>query len=222
MLILASDTTPEYLEFQTLQRSWMNKTPGVDCYFYKAHPNLPQDIFLAGDTLMIKLEESFDTVYEKTLRAFEYFAPRFHEYDFVYRTNLSTYTHCPSLFNYCMSLPRAKTCAAVIGGEGHPLEFPGGSGILITPDLIERFLEERPEKIYQDDVTLGVALKRWGINMVSFRRGDYEASDCFYIRNWDTVPADGLRGILFSWRLKTEDRNRDVAAMKTLIARYPQ
>ena len=211
-LVLASDTTPEYLEFQSLWRTYMP----AECYFYKAHPNLPVDAFLSGDTLMVQMEETFDTIYEKTLKAFEHFAPRLHEYDFVYRTNLSTFTHFPSLLSYCQTLPRTNTCAAVFGGEGTPLMFPGGSGILMTPDLVRRLLNERPNKVMQDDVTIGDAFLRWGVHMVSFRRGDYENIDRFFVRNLDAAP----EGSLFSWRLKTEDRKKDVAAMRSLIARY--
>lgn len=210
-LVLASDTMPEYLEFQAVWRTYMP----ANCYFYKAHPNLPTDTFLSGDTLMVGMEETFDTIYEKTLKAFEYFAPRLHEYDFVYRTNLSTFTHFPSLIAYCKTLPRTNTCAAVFGGEGTPRMFPGGSGILMTPDLVQRLLTERPEKAVQDDVTMGAAFLRWGVHTISFRRGDYENSDRFFIRNWDIAPEASL----FSWRLKTEDRTKDVAAMRALIVR---
>lgn len=164
---------------------------------------------------MVRMEETFDTIYEKTLKAFEQFAPRLHEYDFVYRTNLSTFTHFPSLIDYCKTLPRKNTCAAVFGGEGTSHMFPGGSGVLMTPDLVQRMLDERPEKVMQDDVTMGRAFLHWGVHMVSLRRGDYENSDRFFIRNWDVSP----EGSLFSWRLKTEDRKKDVAAMRALIAR---
>jgi len=222
VLILTSDTSPEYLQFQTLMRTFIHKTPGVDCYFYKAHPNLPQDIFLGGDTLMIKMEESFDTIYDKTLRAFDYFSSVLHQYDFVYRTNLSTYTHYPTLIEYCKSLPTKNTCAGSFGGFDSDNPFPGGSGILLTPDVVRRLIQERPEKIDQDDVTIGAALKRWQTKMIQHRRGDYEECDLFFIRNWDTVPALGPRGLLFSWRLRTQDRSRDVDAMRTLISRYPQ
>jgi hypothetical protein len=222
VMILASDTSPEYLEFQTLMRTFIHKTPGVDCYFYKAHPNLTQDIFLCGDTLMIKMDETFDTIYDKTLRAFDYFSPKLNHYDFIYRTNLSTYTHYPTLIEYCKSLPTTNMCAGSFGGFDSPNPFPGGSGILLTPDLVIRLLDERPEKLYQDDVTIGAALKKWNATLIQHRRGDYENCDLFFIRNWDTVPSSGPRGLLFSWRLKTQDRSRDVDAMRTLITRFPQ
>ena len=105
VLILASDTSSIYLEFQQLWRKYMNNFPEADCFFYKGHPDIEEDAFLGGDTLMIKINENLDTVYEKTLRAFDFFNPKLDSYDFVFRTNLSSFIDIPKLINFAKTLP---------------------------------------------------------------------------------------------------------------------
>jgi hypothetical protein len=230
-LILASDTAPEYLKFQKLWRRMMKVNPQVDCYFYKGHPDLTVPVFLEDDTLWIRVHENLESVYEKTLRAFEYFVPRLHEYDFVYRSNLSTFVSFAHMLQFCRTLPRTMGCGAVIGGippedeVRNSLEagfsFPGGNGFILTPDIVKRLVEEKIPLVDQDDITIGVALRKWGIRIQEFTRPDYRDQGSWYMNNprflkdneWNLDP----KTIMFTYRLKSFDRMRDVDMMDFLI-----
>jgi len=234
LLILASDTAPEYLQFQRLWRLYMKSNPNVHCYFYKGHPDLTRPAFLEDDTLWIRINESLETVYEKTLRAFEYFLPVLKDYNYVFRSNLSTVVAFPQMLDYCASLPRTKCCAAVIGGIprdeedrnslSHGFSFPGGNGFLLSPDLVRRLVEEKEPLVVQDDVTIGVALRKWDIPIQEFARPDYMNDATWYLngthllepKDWNLNP----KKLLFSYRLKTDDRSKDVEMMRNLIRRF--
>lgn len=233
-LILASDTSPEHLKFQKIWKRFMKLHKGVDCYFYKGHPNLTQSAFLEDDTLWIRIEETFDTVYEKTLRAFEYFLPELSKYDFVYRSNLSTVVSFQHMIDFCASLPRTQCCAAVAGGIPesaadrnslkYPRSFPGGNGFILSSDLVRRLVEDREPLDIQDDVTIGNALRRWGISIHEFVRPDFAGKCNWHINNMHLLsPSEhnfNPKKIMFTYRLRSPNRDDDVAEMSSLIKRF--
>jgi hypothetical protein len=175
MLVLASDTDPIYLEHQRLWRTYMHTNPNVDCYFYKGDPTREEEATLEGDTLVLKIEDRLDTVYEKTLRAFDFFAPRLKDYKCVFRTNLSSVVVFDRYLTYCRGIPDTTFCSAFVGDMGEEdgnLRFPAGAGITLTPDLVLRLIAERPPLLHQDDVTIGKALTDWGVPMTHVDRAD--------------------------------------------------
>ena len=230
-LILASDTAPEYIQFQALWRKIMHIHPRVDCYFYKGHPNLTKETFLEDDTIWIRVPETFETVYEKTLKAFEFCIPNLHNYDFVLRSNLSTFVSFNHLIQYCNELPKTGCCCAVIGGippedvERHSLAskftFPGGNGFILSPDLVKRLVEEKIPLVEQDDVTIGVALQKWGIKIQEFVRPDFRDDGYWFTNNFKLLKPHEQnldpKKIMFTYRIKSFDRKKDVEVMRSLI-----
>lgn len=212
----------------------MKKTRGVDCFFYKGDPNLSEPAILKGDTLWIRIEEDWNTVYEKTLRAFEFFLPVLPNYDFVYRTNLSTFTTFLELLDYCSGLPKVDCCAAVVGGIPetaedrdslkYPHTFPGGNGFILSPNLVHRIVTEKEPLDHQDDVTIGNALRKWGIRIHEFVRPDFQDSGIWYVNNLHLLqPHEASispKRIMFSYRFKTTDRNKDLRMMDRFIRKF--
>jgi hypothetical protein len=224
---------PEHIQFQTLWRRFMTNHPDVDCYFYKAHPDLQQPAFLEDRTLWIRMNDTFDTVYEKTLCAFDYFRPRLHMYDFVFRSNLSTFVAFQQMVDFCKDLPKTNCCAAVIGGIetnvpqserislNHPYSFPGGNGFLLSPDLVRRLIDDKEPFVHQDDVTIGNALRRWGVPIREFVRPDFQENQSWYVNNYDLLkPGErnmNPKKIMFSYRFKSTDRRKDIEEMDKFI-----
>lgn len=209
VLILASDSSHEYVEFQAIWRMYMNHHPGIDCYFYKGDPTLQTEAILHGDTLTLRIEESLDTVYEKTMQAFRYFEPRLGKYDFVYRTNLSSFVDFEKYLEVCAGLPKTRCCAAFIGYDGDT-QFPSGSGFTLSPDLVRRLVLENPPKVVQDDVTLGHVLHRWGIPIHGVNRVDYLDDQTGFLYWFPEMPA-------FHYRVKSDDRKHDVRVLRALV-----
>ena len=231
-LILASDTSPEYIQFQSLWRRFMHLRREVDCYFYKGHPDLTQPAFLHDRTLWIKVNENLDSVYEKTLRAFEYFVPELDKYDFVYRSNLSTFVSFEHLIQYCKDLPKTNCCAARTGGlppedeDKHSIDrgglFPAGNGFILSTDLVRRLVTERVPRVIQDDVTIGVALRLWGVTITELVRPDFLEHGSWFMNNEHllTSPSDrnlNPKKMMFMYRLKSYDRQKDMQEMDRLI-----
>lgn len=205
VLVLASDTTDIYKSQQTLWKTYMKLNPNVDCFFYKGNPNISAPA-LVGDTLYLNIEESFDTIYEKTLMAFDFFKDKLERYDYVYRTNLSSVIVFDRLLNYAMHKPLRSFCSAVIGHYLNDKDkpFPSGSGILFSRDIIRLFCERRPTKLFQDDVTFGKALREWGISIIPCPRGEFKNLDEYmYYKN---IINDNT---IFHFRVKHIQRHSD-------------
>ena len=174
-----------------------------------------ESLFYEDKVALIGLLKRFDTCYEKTLRAFTFFRPTFSKYDFIFRTNLSSFIVLDRYVNLVKQWPRTNFCSAFIGTIKEGLQFPSGAGFTITPDLVERLLDEQPPLFVQDDVTIGYSLDKWNIPIHSVHRTDIllnEQVDMIheYIKQSDNI---------FHYRLKNIHGNRDidVKVMKLLL-----
>lgn len=207
IIVLASDTEPLYCKLQAV---WRNaKHPRADILFLKAHPDIQGEDFVCGDTIYIGCRESLDNVYEKQMRGFKLLVPLLSQYAFVFRTNLSSYVDIPNYLHYCATLPRTRMYGGLIGHhDGHL--FASGSGYTITPDLIERLVQENPPEVFVDDVSVGSAITSWGVPILEAPRDDYTPNGWIHKGPFAGLPA-------FHRRVKTEDRNEDVRVLALLF-----
>lgn len=211
VLILASDNDPIYLQFQANWRRYMKSHLDVDCYFYKANPALDTEYKLDGDTLWIRIAESLDTVYEKTLKAFEYFAKTtLNQYDFVFRPNLSSFLVLDKYVQYCRTFPKNKLVAAFVGGEG-PNTFPSGCGFTMSSDVVLELVHDKPPPVFLDDITIGRWLYLKRIPMRHVPRCDYV--------DGSGIPSyrDGNEETTFHYRIKNSDRRMDLEIHERLF-----
>jgi len=223
VLILASDDQPLYKEFQKRWLKYMDTHPLFDSYFYKANPNQKENMYLSDrNTLSIKMTESLDNVYEKTLMAFRFFRPQFDRYEFIFRTNLSSFLVFDTYLEYCKECPKSNFCSAytmplyVRNNPTFQLRFPSGAGISFSPDVIEGLLSNPPIKFIQDDVTIGVFLKEQKIPIVE---AQHLTPKSIVEADIDNLP--DLHPHIYHFRLKTDaDRTTDLAMYDRLLKIY--
>jgi hypothetical protein len=209
MLILASDTNDEYLAFQNEWLKYMNLAPAnIDCYFYKGDPHSSEKVKINyfTNTITVSIEDTYANIYEKTLRVFEYFYPILSSYDFIFRTNLSSFIRFDKYIQLAKTFPKENFCSAIIGGD-NKIKFPSGAGFTITPDIVKRLCDERPPYIVMDDVSIGYALQNWKISIYQSYRYDIKENDQI-----ETFQTDH-----FHFRLKTNNRSQDVINYKKLV-----
>jgi hypothetical protein len=208
MLVLASDG-PIYNKFQDCWRRYMNSNPDITCYFYKAKPDLESEFLFNGkNTLFVKCTESWDTCWEKTLMVFRYFMPLVDNYDFIYRTNLSSFIHFGRYLEYCSRLPLTGVYSGFIGKHDGGV-YASGSGFTLSKDTFKKVVEMgyAQKKLIQDDVTIGAILKQ--CVLTSAKR-----------INWSDIRLLDTDLELFHVRLKSTDRNLDIKRFNQLIDRY--
>lgn len=163
MFVIASDNEPRYVELQKLWSSYMHSDPEhVEAYFLRADPSTQSKI--EGDVVWSKTEEcTIPGILIKTLFAFEQFQPRLKEFDFVIRTNLSSFYVFPQLLKYLETLPQRKCYAGPLIREG--LDAASGCGIIFSTDVVELILKQKafilPRRFsYYDDLVFWEALLR--------------------------------------------------------------
>lgn len=210
ILILASDNQTYYKEFQKQWERYMNKYDDIDCYFYKCDPTIDVPIKVHNNnTILIKLDETFENIYIKTIKVFEYFYGKLDTYDYIYRTNLSSFIMIDRYIKYVSTLPNKNFCSAVIGYV-NGIAFPSGSGFTITPDVAKRIVDLQHPLVIMDDVTIGVCLEALNINITYCDRYDF-----YNYEKLDIIP-----NTIFHIRLKSEDRNIDIKKMIHLVNEY--
>lgn len=212
MLVLASDNTNIYSRLQSVWRMYMHTNPHIDCYFYKGDPNLETDSKLDDDTLWIKIEENLDNVYEKTIRAFEYFSDKIENYDYIFRTNLSSFVVFDKYVEYCSQNPRTQFVSGYIGKHEEIL-FPSGCGFTMSTDIVLDLIRDRPPIVYLDDVSIGKWLMIKNIPILPADRVD--------LTNNSTGSLSRLtNNNTFHYRIKNDNREIDFIIHYHLLKKY--
>lgn len=221
MLILASDTSPIYIKFQNSWRKIMNLHPNIDCFFYKGNPNQEDNYMLIDkNTLSIKIDDGYPMIYEKMRKVFGYFEDQLDSYDFVYRTNLSSFI---VFENYLKTLSRiqrkTKFCSAIVG-DYNGLHYPSGSGFTLSTDIVRHIIHNPIPRFIEDDVTVGVILNELGVGIIPVKRIDIlSEQNAALIDIIDTNATD-----IFHYRLKSNsgDRGKDLEYFNRLSDKYYQ
>src|SRR3990167_3166550 len=114
VLIISSDNYPgspfphPYRQLQQVWSSYAHLDPShVEAYFIRGNPNLTAEVELEGDVLWSRTEECVKPgILNKTILSMEYFLSRLHEFDYVLRTNLSSFYVMPKLLEFLKTLPK--------------------------------------------------------------------------------------------------------------------
>lgn len=202
VLIIASDDQPVYVKFQQIWRSYMHLDPEhVEVYFMKSDPDLPTDSEIVDDTIYIKGNESIiPGIIQKTLASMELFQSRLNEFDYVLRTNLSSFYVFPRLLNFLKLLPTERCYCGVIGGG--EIGYVSGAGFLLSPDLVKILIDGKEiivEDPDNDDVAIGHYLNNFNIPLLSANRQDFLS-----LHSW-LLNKDYISPNIFHFRVKQEN-----------------
>lgn len=148
LLLIVSHETELCHELEKVWRSYRNYDPEhIEAYFVKADPDIEESCELVDDTLWAKTKECFfPGMTIKTLYAMEYMLPRLHEFDFVIRTNVSSFFVFDRLLAFLETLPTKECVAGHIDGGSHERAtqiWTCGAGIYLSPDMVELFVANK-------------------------------------------------------------------------------
>lgn len=216
ILIIASDNHPAFGELHTVWRSYMRAYPdNIDAYFIKANPSLAQVHELVGDTIYSKCEESYKPgILKKTVLSMEYMLQKDNKYDYILRTNLSSFYVFPRLLAYIQTLPE-KNCYAAhpllpsydIPAEFSQLVFGWGTGFILSRDVAEEMVKNKEELFLRaseipDDVLIGHFCAQKNIPLIRSVCHCYPTYDA-WCKGKDMIGEDA-----FHFRAKGHNDNR--------------
>ena len=160
-LVLYSENT-EYTQMYEITRQFYNEFPSVHTIYYTYRPHQTEDYVLEKDILYIKGEESYiPGILEKTIKAIQYHQPKFSNYDFVLRSNIST------VVNFHLLIEELQKTPLEYGGGllydvkpedgSEPYYFISGTAILFSIDFANYLINNSHllEKETIDDVAIG-------------------------------------------------------------------
>lgn len=200
VLIIASDNHPAYIELQKIWRAYMHLDPShVEAYFIKGNPDLQHDFEIKGDTIWSKTQECFvPGIINKTLLSLEAMRDRRMEFDFVLRTNLSSFLVFPRVVKFLNTLPKTRCyCSTILrGGEDGGIWFGSGAGFFLSRDLAELIVEKKHllsqlTTVYPDDVLIGHFFQQEHVQMLPLGapRLDFPTLES-WLEGKDRIPAD--------------------------------
>lgn len=231
VLIIASDQNPVYLEEQELWRSYMHKDRDhVEAYFIKGNPDLKSEFEIDGDVIWSKTAETITPgVLNKTVLSLEALFPRLDEFDFVLRTNLSSFFNFPKMLKFLETLPKTKCYAGLIFRKddskhlGWPTRWIHGSGYVISPDVAKLIVANKKALIdssIPDDLTVAEFFEQNGIPMT-----EYKFLPIGSMKQW-LLTKDSIPERFFQFRLKQWDSNKravdEPTIMRELIEKFYQ
>lgn len=177
VLIIASDDSSVYRELQRIWKSYMHlDREHVEAYFIKGNAELPSLYKISGDTIWSRTAENYSPgILNKTVLSIEAILPRINEFDFVLRTNLSSFYVFPRLLEFVKTLPKEK-CYCGFPWVDPAITFASGAGFIISCDLAELLVNRKAELLenssHADDVLVGMLLKQEKIGLISAPRLD--------------------------------------------------
>ena len=174
-------------EEEIISKTWLNKIPeNIDYCFYRGDETLEKHKYNKEEHLLnLRCEDNIENTFKKTYYAFNIIGKIFKDYDYVFRTNTSTYVNLDLLNNFIQRLDNDEILWT---GElyslsnsfcPYPLYLYGrGNGIILSKKLINIINKEGLGYLYLekcDDWIIGNILNsywiRKGKNYLDYIKG---------------------------------------------------
>ena len=175
---------------------------------------------IEGDIVWSKTAETIiPGILNKTILSLEALLPRIQtEFDYVVRTNLSSFYIYPRLLEFLQTCPRERCYG---GRTDNEQTFCSGSGFILSPDLATMLVQHKTyffnNMHANDDVAIGKFFKDRGIRPTPHSRIDFLS-----LHDWD-IQKDHIPQAIFQCRIKNPDGVRlrdDIFIYKELLAMF--
>lgn len=226
IILILSSSGEVYSKFKTLQTLYLSTFTNIKFYFIEFNPDQQEDVIDSNNTLSFKGSESITPgMIIKTSLAINYLKK--YEYDFIFRTNLSTLINMNNLLNFISRLKLNQNICA-----GFPVfGFITGTGIIMSKDVAELVANNYMHFNYLnicEDVLMSQIFSyykieyiqpieyKWGMIIDSVNENDKQPHMTFYVTN-NTYKKFVFNDNVLHYRVKNNDRNIDILFFKDLI-----
>ena len=173
ILILSSSTYPSNRNKKAIKKTWGSNLSGnFRIIFYESG----EDEKIVGDTLFVKTDTSTKNLGQKLLLALDWCTNNV-DYDFIFRTNTSSFVNTMELENYILANLIEKEyvyCGIPLVRDykesDKKINFLSGAGIIFNKKTVQLILKKKDQWDHQEweDVSLGKLL---GENNIPFTNG---------------------------------------------------
>lgn len=172
-------TSPDdlYDNLKKIARIWDNSHPDVKSFFIECDPEITS-VVCEDDTIYVPGFDGFGLpIIKKTIEAMRYVSENY-DYDFIYRTNISSFLILDRFVNFVDKLPRSGIYNGVIGNHEGQL-FVSGAGFLLSKDNVRLLISGKKELLTEcldyvdyDDVAIGKFFQLHNIHPTTSHRID--------------------------------------------------
>jgi hypothetical protein len=160
-----------------------------DNFKVKDNVNIHQISNINGRDIVCDSVMGWDEILPNTISAMQYLRSNF-EFDFLVRTNQSTYWNLPKLQTILNTLPSAKLYAGQVM-FGEEMNFVSGSGIILSGDLVDQIIanQDQIDSELIDDVSIGRFMRSVGVNPISIPRPSifFHIKKCKFLSYTETL-----------------------------------
>jgi hypothetical protein len=227
ILIIASENEP-YSTFVKYWEKYMNLFPEVRCFFLYSNPEIDYDVIVNENSIIHKYKEWYEPgILYKTIAGM-FICDQLFNYDYILRTNLSSFIHIPRLLDFVKDKPLTNYAAAKQSIYREGIGFLSGAGFILSNDIIKELLNEVFNKkcttdpqihLAPDDVAITMILQRFIKLDELYELYELPRYDCD-----DLIDPTIIDERYFHIRNKTEwkyhNREYDIENMKRLVEHF--
>ena len=168
ILIISSDNLDVYKTMKQISQQYLTLFNDKIKFFYLECQNQQCDVYEIDDTLYFNGEEALiPTIYNKTIKGLEYINQ--FEYDFVMRTNLSSFLNVYNILNFINLLPKNNFAGGYLCFNA----FISGTGIFMSKDVATILINNINDTHIHDDVLISRILQYNNIKLTDMDAYNY-------------------------------------------------
>jgi hypothetical protein len=210
--VVCKNDAPFYPKMHDLSMLYFEKMRSIydfNYFYVQYRPDQEEELIESNHHIYLKGKEEFSKIYEKTVKAVEYMSKTY-SYDYIIRTNISSFWNIPKLFTLSFSPTHCLTGVLTFN------QFISGTGIIMSHDMCNILVKEGPYICYEaDDVFISLKLMYYApINALDESMMYYLTDDEQNVHH--VIPEDKSNILYF--RIKNaQNRQRDVELFKILL-----
>ena len=201
LVLSKKDNGNIYDKFYQLQKDTWDSVDveNVSTFFYFGDSS---ENYIDGEDIFVSTEDSLRNCGLKTIEVFKILKD--YHYDFIFRTNSSSYVDKELLYKFLLDKPKLRYYAGKVGNH-YNIPFASGSGFVMSKDIVDFLLlnESKINHHFLDDVSFGKILSENDINPKELPRFD--------------VTSDNIDTDYFHYRIKNDNRDNDLDFMKKIF-----
>jgi len=148
------------------------KHDNIDFYFLYNDPSIEKEYIISGNDIFFKEKETYiPGIFNKTIRAFN--VCNYTKYDYIIRTNMSTFFYIPGLLSFLQHAEPSKIYAPLVKySERYKYTFPVGFCIIMHKSNVDKLMAnlstikmkyDNKFVNFPDDVLFGIIFKELNI-----------------------------------------------------------
>ena len=213
-LIISSDNLECYKHMRNYSRKYLNLyKKQIKYFFIEFKEDLDCDIYENDDIILVKGKEHLTPgVYIKTIKCIKYINENY-DYDFLVRTNLSSFWNLNNLLNLKEHLNLNNFCGGYIIFNS----FISGTGIILSKDVSINLSINIYETDMNEDVFISALLQYLGYNLTDLNNNIKNYQMEYLINDIDNINhiLPKINNSLY-FRIKNNDRNIDLQLFNIL------